>query len=117
MGYRFIVCDAVLIKRKAAILKIFLENTGFANLCDEAEIKLGIQNSREEHMIPVSYDMRHLMPGKGQEISVELGDMIEAGSRLTLEIRRMKDGKSIRFANVSAGERMLLGEIEEKLFF
>lgn len=117
MGYRFLVHDVALIKRKGTILKVFLENMGFANLCDKAEIKLGIQNGSKERLVSVSYDIRHLMPGERQEISVELGDMIEIGSRLTLEIKRVKDGKSIRFANVLAGERMLLGEIEEKLFF
>ena len=112
MGYRIVVRDTSLIKRKGYSLKIILENTGFANLCDRAELKLVVQDSRGEHAIPVSSDIRNLMPGKREEILLPLEDMVERGSRFLLEMRRLKDGKIIRFANALAGEQMILGEIK-----
>ena len=112
LGYRFVVREVSFVKRKGFFLKILLENTGFGNLCDRAAFHLIIRNGGDEKIIAVPYDMRKLMPGEKEEISAQLGDRIERGSRFFLEIRRCKDKKSIRFANIQAGEQMLLGEIE-----
>ena len=132
MGYRFVVRNAVLAGRKERYLNIIMENTGFACICDEADIRLIIETGGEKRIIPVSYDIRALKPGEKVEMKIEFWEtlekkepekekrkkdalekeLIKKGSRLYLEIIRCKDKKGIRLANQSAGEQMLLGELE-----
>ncbi len=112
MGYRFVVRDAVLAGRKEKYLRLIVENTGFACMCDKADIRLIIETDGERKIIPVFYDIRALKPEEKAEIKIEFLEATEKESRLYLEIIRCRDKKSIRFANRSAEEQMLLGELE-----
>lgn len=112
LGYRLIVREVIYTDKKCGLLRILVENTGFSALCDRADINLVVQKEKESSSIPVSYDIRNLLPGKKEEIKIELSERLERGSRLFLEILRKKDKESIRFANRGAEEQMLLGELE-----
>lgn len=126
MGYRFVMRDAVFSGRKE-VLNLIVENTGFACMCDKADIQLVIETEDEKQIIPVLYDIRTLKPKERTEIKIEFlkvseeerqkekiqrKELLKKGSRLYLKIIRCRDKKSIRFANQSAKEQMLLGELE-----
>ena len=126
MGYRFVVRN-VLLSGRRGVLNLTVENTGFACMCDEADIRLVIETGEEKQNIPVFYDIRTLKPEETAEIQIEFlevsgkekrqekiqgKELLKKGSRLYLEIIRCRDKKSIRFANRSAGKQMLLGELE-----
>ena len=126
MGYRFVVRN-VLLSGRRGVLNLTVENTGFACMCDEADIRLVIETGEEKQNIPVFYYIRTLKPEETAEIQIEFlevsgkekrqekiqgKELLKKGSRLYLEIIRCRDKKSIRFANRSAGKQMLLGELE-----
>lgn len=112
LGYRYVIRDAALAGRKGNSLSLVLENTGFACICDEADIRLIIETDEEKKEIRVLYPVRALQPQEKAEIKIELLESPAKGSRLYLKLVRRRDKKNIRFANQEAKERMFLGEIE-----
>lgn len=109
MGYRFVVRDAAIRHRKE--LQVILENVGFANLCEIAELYLIVEtDSDTEQIFRASYDIRTLRGGECAEIIIEF-DGAEKGDTCYLKLVREKDKKCIRFANQGAEKQMLLGRI------
>lgn len=107
LGYRFLVRD-VNVKEGKKIL-VVLENTGFSHLYDAADLYLYVETEgKESRQYRAEYDLCSLLAGEKAAVSFAVGE-VPLQSRCFLELMRRKDQKSIRFANVGAAERLLLG--------
>lgn len=116
LGYRFLVTDAKLIKKDGIRLAVTLKNTGFANICDECEIKLlliGRDGSSCE--VTETYDLRNLDADSTVGLVFQLPDSVAKSSSapydVCLKLYRKKDGKRIILANDGAEDLFLLGKI------
>lgn len=100
LGYRFVVRDVCFCR---GVLKIRIENTGFANLCEDAICRLQIyaEHGKTERMIetdPKKWECR-----KENTLEIRLAkEEQRKGTRYLLQLFRKKDGRSIRFANQGA---------------
>lgn len=110
MGYRFVV-RRVSAKSPHADqtvhLEIQVENTGFGNLCQEAEVFLvleGQDGKRQE--LPLAADPRCWDAGKTAVIPVDISD--PATATVYLSVRRKKDAKSLQFANQGQKEGLVI---------
>ena len=107
LGYRFVVRD---VRFCRGVLKIRIENTGFANLCEDAICRLQIyaEHGKTERMIetdPKKWECR-----KENTLEIRLAkEEQRKGTRYLLQLFRKKDGRSIRFANQGAEDGVLLG--------
>lgn len=111
LGYRFVVRD-VLEKGKGE-LQISVENTGFGELCEEAECRLSVLDQRhQEKSILTEQDARDWTSGEAVRFYVKLdAEWIVPGNKVYLQLLRKKDGRPIHFANAGAEqeEKILLG--------
>lgn len=108
LGYRFVVRD---VKWKKNCLLIAIENTGFANLCEEAVCKLIIELNGKKQEKEISTDPGKWDSKKETILEVELTKEEQAkGSQYFLQLYRRKDGRKIQFANKTAEEEILLGK-------
>ena len=102
LGYRFLIRDVSLAvseeQEDRFLVSIDVENTGFANCYQEAEVFLVIRDEEtgKGKGYKISWDMRSLDAGTKQTITCE----IEAkNGSIYLAARRTKDKKKIFFAN------------------
>lgn len=114
LGYRFVVRD---VKKKGELLKITVENCGFASLCEEADCCLVTQaDGGEIGCNAILTDARQWRSGQAVILRAGLpqGKNLGRCLRFFLRLSRRSDGRIIRFANQGAGEQVLLGEIREE---
>lgn len=107
LGYRFSVIDVDKIFGKR--LRVTIQNTGFSNLCFEAECLLGIENSLGQiktQRIPT--DPRDWKSGQKTHFIVSFKDL-EVGSKFYLSLRLKVNGSTLRFANQGATDHIFLG--------
>ena len=93
-------------------IHIEVENCGFASLCEAAECFLVIvEDNGWTGRIPLNTDVCKWKSGEKTVLQVEIPhpECIEGSGELFLELKRRKDGRSLRFADQGAGERVLLG--------
>lgn len=110
LGYRFSVVDVI--PESWNTFKITIQNTGFSNLCEEAECLLGIETKEKMIWQPIYTDPRTWEPSAQTVISVSLPKKeIMSGTKLYLSLRRKSDGLPIQFANQGAQEFIFLGEL------
>lgn len=112
LGYRFVV-ESVLYKAKKRgqekSLEISIRNSGFACAAEEIQLYLYMQ-TQEERGIPVECGLGKLGGGERLTLHIPLKDILpESGARLYAQLRRVRDEKTIVFANEPAGSRLLLG--------
>ncbi len=111
LGYRFCVLDVT--EKKGKELQITVENSGFGNLCREAECFLKTEDgSGREAYHRLDTDARQWRSGRETLLRTEMPGEIKAGSRLSLLLKRKSDGRILRFANQEAGDSLLLGVFE-----
>ncbi len=115
LGYRFCIRKVELFQGRHAgevEVSITIENTGFANLYQEAEAVLEWESEvTQTGRAVLASDMRSWDAGSVQCISHRL-ELTEGA--LYLSARRKADGRSIYFANVTdASGRVYLGRITE----
>ena len=110
LGYRFIVCDAKLLKGKQ--LQVTVENVGFAALCEEAECFL-VAEEKDGRIAKalLDADAREWKSQGKSLLKIVLPQNMSRGTeyRLYLELRRKSDGRVLKFANKETGEKVLLG--------
>lgn len=108
LGYRFVVRD---VKWKKHFLQIYIENTGFANLCEEAVCNLIIELNGKKQEMEIDTDPKKWNSKKETilEVKLEKENQIK-GSRYFLQLYRKRDGRKIQFANKTAEEELLLGQ-------
>ena len=108
LGYRFLVRD---VKWKKNRLLIQIENTGFANLCEDAICSLQIctENGRKEREVKADPKKWESQKESVLEIRLEKEEQ-KKGTRCFLQLYRKKDGRQIRFANKDAENGVLLGK-------
>ena len=147
LGYRFIVRDATwtavektvpggglrkhFMGKKEKFLEVTVENSGFADLYDEAECIIYVKTSdggshicpetETESMIEITRpecDARTWKSGTTSKIKIpadilepyiEPEQDIQNGIKIYLQLRRKRDGMHIRFANADADNGVLLG--------
>nr|WP_296031400.1 DUF4874 domain-containing protein [uncultured Dorea sp.] len=147
LGYRFIVRDATwtavektvpggglrkhFMGKKEKFLEVTVENSGFADLYDEAECIIYVKTSdggshicpetETESMIEITRpecDARTWKSGTTSKIKIpadilepyiEPEQDIQNGIKIYLQLRRKRDGMNIRFANADADNGVLLG--------
>ena len=107
MGYRFVIRRAAKSLRPGGGLRleIQVENTGFGNLCQEADISLileGQDGQRRE--LPLTVDPRRWEAGETSVISVDIDD--PATATVYLSLRRRLDARVLQFANQGQKEGM-----------
>ena len=147
LGYRFIVRDATwtavektvpggglrkhFMGKKEKFLEATVENSGFADLYEEAECIIYVKTSdgvshicpetETESMIEITRpecDARTWKSGTTSKIKIpadilkpytEPEQDIQNGIKIYLQLRRKRDGMNIRFANADADNGVLLG--------
>lgn len=147
LGYRFIVRDATwtavektvpggglrkhFMGKKEKFLEVTVENSGFADLYEEAECIIYVKTSdgvshicpetETENMIEITRpecDARTWKSGTTSKIKIpadilepytEPEQDIQNGIKIYLQLRRKRDGMNIRFANADADNGVLLG--------
>ena len=114
MGYRFRVREVMMSPAKGAgrgmcRVELVMENCGFGNLCQEAELYLEWTEEGRFQRRRLDCDLRELNSGRTQSV-----ECVMRGCECTLYLtaKRKWDGAPIRFANVSdeAG-RTILGSL------
>lgn len=109
LGYRIFVRGVS--AGRGGRLRIFLENTGFAPMYDEAELKLTIEDAKGQRKTRgVAFDVCGLSGGASAKLDVAVRELSEPGIRVFLSMLRKKDGRPIRFANEGAEDLLLLAE-------
>ena len=113
LGYRFLVKDVKMslptsANEQNATLILEIENVGFANFYEEAEVILELEgDSGKVDGKILDTDIRKWNSGQVTEVCVKIPLQ---SSKLYLMIRRKKDGRSITFANLGTERaRVLLG--------
>lgn len=115
LGYRFVVRDvAVTLETEHdqnIVVTIWVENVGFANFYQEAEVMLECMDTEGcLHIQKLECDMRVWECGSVQTISGEINLM---NCKLYLSAKRKSDGRKIYFANRTGRDgRVLLGQIK-----
>lgn len=109
LGYRFSVADVTAARGKK--LRITIKNSGFGNLYQDADCFLGVETARgETRWQRLETDARKWNSGHETVLPAAVPqEWRSAGSKLYLLLRR-PDGRTLRFANQSAGDSVLLGE-------
>ena len=102
LGYRFVIRDVELVRKKDPFLRIRMENIGFSTLKDEAKMCMVIEDTqlsaRQCHILPEN--PCSIMPQEILEFTVSLpGDLAASSYDLLLEMRRKRDNRLIFFAN------------------
>lgn len=131
LGYRFVVRDVTLTKQKGGTLSILIENIGFANLYHKSDCQLILmQDEKEILRLQLEEDPRTWKSGAATNMQLHLdeiqnslrtvrmnldqlpsdADRIQPDSyQVYLQLRRIKDGRFIRFANEDAKDMVYLG--------
>ena len=108
LGYRLTV-KSVQMKRTwsgKAEFTIEIENTGFGKLFQDAELFLMIENEYQQKEVPVSMDLRKILPGtvlRGKAVTEP------ARGKVLLKARRRSDLGSIYFSNNNCDESLCIG--------
>lgn len=114
LGYRFLVKDVNMVElqeeRKRLRIDICVENVGFANYYEVAEVVLEQVNAKQQSKITViDTDIRYWSSGMEQCITTEIQ---AETSELFLYIRRKADNKVLYLANASdADAKVLIGQV------
>lgn len=109
LGYRLVIKDVVLNKKKG-VLKIKIENKGFAGLYERAEAYVYFRKGEQvchRQKIPISPGS--LESKKSTEIQAGLPELEKGDYQICLQFKRQKDERVIRFANIGAQEEIYLG--------
>lgn len=111
MGYRFVVRRAAAKSPRAGgqgvSLEIQVENTGFGNLCQDAEAFLVLEGQDgQQRELPVSTDPRCWEAGITSVISADISD--PATATVYLAIRWKKDAGYLQFANQGQREGLVI---------
>lgn len=110
LGYRFVVRDVNLVKRGSGSLQISIENTGFANLCEETDCQLILVAADGTRTLQrISEDARTWDSGCTTTIRLELNHIQPGSYQLYMQLSRTKDGRVLRFANEQADHAVSLG--------
>ncbi len=113
LGYRFTVRDVT--ERKGKELQVTVENTGFGNLCQEAECFLVTEYGDGRAVLRrLAADPREWRCGQESLLRADISESCAPGSRIFLTLKRRADGKVIRFANEGADDRILLGGFPDR---
>ncbi len=111
LGYRFVVESASYEKKgKESFIKLKIANRGFACCAEEVRFLLHIQ-TQEDRIIPADSRLGVLAAGDSLTLRISLeGAAPESGTHLYGELQRMRDHRTIVFANEGAADRLLLGK-------
>ena len=125
LGYRFVIRNVCWKKEQS--LEVTVENSGFADLYEDAECVVRIEELQKTHtkdiheIVCTSCDARTWKSGTVSKIEIP-ADMfipyIEAGRnnqndiKIYLQLRRKRDGLNIQFANTDADNGILLGSFQ-----
>jgi hypothetical protein len=110
LGYRFVVRDVELAKRRGQTLNVTIENIGFANLYEETVCQLILmQDDQEKMRLQVSEDPRKWKSGSCTTIQLDLNKIQPESYQLYFQLTRIKDGRVIQFANENAKQMVYLG--------
>lgn len=113
MGYRFVVEKVSFEKKgKESCLAVKLANRGFACCAEEVRFLLYLQDlqAEQEQVISIECEFGRLAGGKELALYIPLGEeQRRSGTRLYGALQRVRDQKTIVFANEGAGEKLLLG--------
>lgn len=114
LGYRFVIRDIYCRcggkYRKTPCIEVRIENAGFAPLYEEAELTAVWETDGEEKEERLPTDMRLVLPDRQITITILLPENTgKEERRLYLILRRKRDGRILRFANQTQGDRVYLG--------
>lgn len=95
-------------------LRITIKNSGFGNLCQEADCFLGMEAGHGGiSWLRLDTDARAWESGRETVLITAVPrEWRGAGSKLCLLLRRRSDGHVLRFANQGAGDSVPLGEFQ-----
>lgn len=106
LGYRFVVRSAVFYSDR---LEVMIENTGFSNICDRAELALVKEDADgTQETYTADYDLRMLAGKETTKIIFPLSGLPGESERFYLKLTRCRGKAAICFANEGTGERLYL---------
>jgi hypothetical protein len=111
LGYRFVLTGAELTGRgRRKQLSVTLENRGFAPIYEACSVVLcRMEQGQQAVLAAAEEDLRQLLPGAGITAVFDLADAVPGD--LMLAVRRKKDGRYIRLANVGAEDSLRIGRL------
>lgn len=114
MGYRFVVEKAFCERKgKETCLTLKIANRGFACCAEEIRFLLRLQLQSEEQVIPVDCALGSLAGGKSLTLCIPLRpEQRVQGMNLYGEMQRVRDQKTIVFANEKAQDKLMLGSFD-----
>ena len=114
MGYRFVVEKAFCEKKgKETCLTVKITNRGFACCAEEIRFLLRLQLQAEEQIIPVECALGSLAGGKSLTLQISLrSEQRVRGMHLYGGLQRVRDQKTVVFANEGAQDKLLLGSFD-----
>lgn len=108
LGYRFFVSGVEILRKRK--LRITVENSGFANLCLDADCYLIIEGESDSFDINLKSSPRSWRSGEKTVLEVLLPEKLPEGTcRFFLKLEKREGKEIIRFANQGAGDKVLLG--------
>ena len=95
-------------------IRITVENCGFAGICEEADCLLTAEDGEGHSSINVDTDARQWECGRQTIIDAAVPRKESGADRymLYLELKRKRDGRTIRFANRGNEKRVPLGRLD-----
>ena len=106
LGYRFVVRSAVFYSDR---LETMIENTGFSNICDRAELALVKEDADgTQETYTADYDLRMLAGQETAKVIFPLSGLPGESERFYLKLTRCRGKAAICFANEGTGERLYL---------
>lgn len=114
MGYRFVVEKAFCERKgKETCLTVKIVNQGFACCAEEIKFLLYLQLQSEEQILPVDCALGSLAGGKSLTLQIPLrSEQRVRGMCLYGGLQRVRDKKTIVFANEEAQDKLLLGSFD-----
>lgn len=111
MGYRFVVekvfCEK---KGKETCLTVKIANRGFACCAEEIRFLLCLKLPSEEQILPIECALGSLAGGKSLTLQIPLrSEQRIHGMHLYGGLQRVRDQKTVVFANEAAQDKLLLG--------
>ena len=86
-----------------------IENTGFSNICDRAELALVKEDAvGTQEIYTADYDLRMLAGQETAKVIFPLSGLPEENGRFYLKLTRCRGKAAICFANEGTGERLYL---------
>lgn len=120
LGYRFVISKISYEQKRTITFRIIIKNDGFAGIYEKCQLKLVFIDAKKQiQEIDINTDVTTWEPGKKYGIEIQTGDAIELSEdsqyNVYLKAYRIKDKKTIYFANEVNRDSVFLGKLVKEV--